>query len=238
MKKNITYAKMSDLPKQERPYEKCEHFGPEVLSDAELLSVLLRSGTEGVSALDMSRSILHALGGGGIATLHRASMESLLEIPGVGRVKALQIRCIAELSRRIAQAKIGAEDELVYDSPEVIGTYYMEEMRHESQEIVMVLSLSSRGRLLGKKVISRGNVNSALLDPREIYVEALSRRAASVIVLHNHPSGDPSPSAEDIVITRRIAQAGELIGIPLSDHLIIGDRSYVSMRMSHILDAA
>ena len=238
MKKNITYAKMSDLPKQERPYEKCEHFGPEVLSDAELLSVLLRSGTEGVSALDMSRSILHALGGGGIATLHRARMESLLEIPGVGRVKALQIRCIAELSRRIAQAKIGAEDELVYDSPEVIGTYYMEEMRHESQEIVMVLSLSSRGRLLGKKVISRGNVNSALLDPREIYVEALSRRAASVIVLHNHPSGDPSPSAEDIVITRRIAQAGELIGIPLSDHLIIGDRSYVSMRMSHILDAA
>ena len=238
MGKNTSYAKMSDLPKQERPYEKCEHFGPEVLSDAELLSVLLRSGTEGVSALDMSRTILQALGSGGIAMLHKASMESLLEIPGVGRVKALQIRCVAELSRRIAQAKIGAEDELVYDSPDVIGTYYMEEMRHESQEIVMVLCLSSRGRLLGKKIISRGNVNSALLDPREIYVEALTRRAASVIILHNHPSGDPSPSAEDIAITKRIAHAGELIGIPLSDHLIIGDRSYVSMRMSRILDAA
>ena len=238
MGKNTSYARMSDLPKQERPYEKCEHFGPEVLSDAELLSVLLRSGTEGVSALDMSRTILQALGSGGIAMLHKASMESLLEIPGVGRVKALQIRCVAELSRRIAQAKIGAEDELVYDSPDVIGTYYMEEMRHESQEIVMVLCLSSRGRLLGKKIISRGNVNSALLDPREIYVEALTRRAASVIILHNHPSGDPSPSAEDITITKRIAHAGELIGIPLSDHLIIGDRSYVSMRMSRILDAA
>ena len=238
MGKNTSYARMSDLPKQERPYEKCEHFGPEVLSDAELLSVLLRSGTEGVSALDMSRTILQALGSGGIAMLHKASMESLLEIPGVGRVKALQIRCVAELSRRIAQAKIGAEDELVYDSPDVIGTYYMEEMRHESQEIVMVLCLSSRGRLLGKKIISRGNVNSALLDPREIYVEARTRRAVSVIFLHNHPSGDLSPSAEDIAITKRIAHAGELIGIPLSDHLIIGDRSYVSMRMSRILDAA
>ena len=236
MKKNTDYGtKISDIPKQERPYEKCEHFGPEALSDAELLAVVLRSGAEGVSALQMSRDILRSLGSGGIAMLHCAGLEDLLEIRGIGPVKAMQIRCIAELSRRIAQAKIGAEDELVYNDPKVIGSYYMEEMRHENQEIVIVLCLSSKGRLLGKKMVSRGSVNAAFLDPREIYKEALSRRAASIILLHNHPSGDPSPSAEDIEITNRIAQAGELIGIPLLDHLIIGDRSYISMRQSRIL---
>ncbi len=236
MKKNTNHGtKMSDIPKQERPYEKCEHFGPESLTDAELLAVLLRSGAEGVSALEMSRAILKSLGNGSIAMLHNAGLEDLLLIRGVGRVKAIQIRCIAELSRRIAQAKIGAEDELVYDSPEVIGSYYMEEMRHENQEIVIVLCLSSKGRLLGKKLVSRGSINAAILDPREIYKEALSRRAASIILLHNHPSGDPSPSSEDIEITNRIAQAGELIGIPLLDHLVIGDRAFVSMRQSHIL---
>ncbi len=227
-----------DIPVQERPYEKCEHFGPEALSDAELLSVLLRSGTQGTGALDMSRSILNALGSAGIAGLHQMSAEDLKDIRGIGRVKAIQIRCIAELSRRIAQAKIGSEDSLVYDSPEVIGAYYMEQMRHESQEVVMILCLSSKGRLLSRKIISRGNIHTALLGPREIFVEALAHKAASVILLHNHPSGDPSPSAEDIEITKRISEAGELIGIPLTDHLIIGDRTYVSLRQSHLLKTA
>ena len=230
-----TGTRMADLPKQERPYEKCLHSGPGALSDAELLAVLLRSGAEGVSALEMSRCILKSLAGGSLAMLHGAGMEDLLQIRGVGRVKAIQIQCIAELSRRIAQAKIGAEDDLVYDSPETVGAYFMEEMRHENQEIVIVLCLSSKGRLLGRRVISRGSINAAILDPREIYKEALSRRAASIILLHNHPSGDPSPSSEDIEITNRIAQAGELIGIPLLDHLVIGDRAFVSMRQSHIL---
>ena len=231
-------GRIADLPEQERPYEKCERFGAGALSDAELLAVLLRTGSEGVSALEMSRGILRSLGGGGIAKLHKVSMEELLEIRGIGKVKAVQIRCIAELSRRIAQAKIGAEDELVYDNPEVIGTYYMEEMRHESQEIVMVLCLSSKGRLLGRKIISRGTVNSAVLTPREIFVEAVAHRAASVILLHNHPSGDPSPSMEDIERTKRILDVGEMIGIPLTDHIVIGDRAYVSMRQSHLLRTA
>jgi DNA repair protein RadC len=238
MKRHFTNAKMSDIPKQERPYEKCERFGCGSLSDAELLCVILRSGAEGVSALDMSRSILKSLGSAGIAQLHKVSMEDLLEIRGVGRVKALQIRCVAELSRRIAQAKIGAEDELVYNSPDVIGAYYMEEMRHESQEIALVLCLSSKGKLISRKVISRGNVNATILGPREIFIEALTHRAASIILLHNHPSGDPTPSEEDITVTKQIAQAGEMIGIPLTDHLVIGDRTFVSMRRMHILRAA
>ena len=235
MDKNITGAKISDIPRQERPYEKCERFGSGALSDSELLAVLLRSGAEGISALEMSRAVLESLGSGGIARLHNISLEDLQKIRGIGKVKALQIRCIAELSKRIAQAKIGAEDDLVYDNPEVIGSYYMEEMRHEIQEIVLVLCLSSKGKLLGRKVISRGNVNTAILHPREIFIEALSRQAASIILLHNHPSGDPTPSAEDIAVTKKIADAGEMIGIPLTDHLVIGDRTFVSMRMSRLL---
>ena len=231
-------GRISDIPREERPYEKCERFGPGALSDAELLSVILRSGAEGVSALEMSRNILRMLGSGGIARLHQVSMENLLRIHGIGRVKALQIRCIAELSLRIAQAKIGAEDQLIYNNPDVLGSYYMEQMRHESQEIVMVLCLSSKGKLLSRAIISRGGVNSAVLHPREIFVEALAHRAASVILLHNHPSGDPAPSAEDVEITARVQDAGELIGIPLLDHIVIGDRAYVSMRQSRLLRQA
>ncbi len=229
---------MNDLPSGERPYERCEHIGPGGLSDAELLAVLLRTGAEGISALDMSRMILSQLCNGSLASLHRITRADLLQIRGIGRVKAIQIQCIAELSGRMAQAKIGQEDEITYDNPEVIGSYYMEQMRHEIQEIVLLLCLSSKGRLLGKKVISRGDINTAILNPREVFAEAISHRAASIILLHNHPSGDPTPSKEDIEITGRIMEAGKLVGIPLTDHLVIGDRTYVSMRQSHLLNDA
>ncbi len=227
--------RMNDLPSSERPCEKCERFGPEGLSDAELLAVLLRTGAEGVSALDMSRNILSTLCNGSLAALHKVSTEELLQIRGVGRVKAIQLRCIAELSGRIAQSKIGVEDELIYDSPDVIGSYYMERMRHENQEIILLLCLSSKGRLLSKKIISRGDLNSAILNPREVFAEAISHRAASIILLHNHPSGDPTPSREDIEITNRILHAGKIVGIPLTDHLVIGDQTFVSMRRSRLI---
>ena len=235
MEKNITGAKMSDIPRQERPYEKCERFGSGALSDSELLAVLLRSGAEGISALEMSRAVLESLGSGGIARLHNISLEDLQKIRGIGKVKALQIRCIAELSKRIAQAKIGAEDDLVYDNPEVIGSYYMEEMRHEIQEIVLVLCLSSKGKLLGRKVISRGNVNTAILQPREIFIEAVSRQAASIILLHNHPSGSCRPSDEDIRFTERVREAGEMLSIRLVDHIIIAGKNWFSFREQRLL---
>ncbi len=228
-------TRISDLPQQERPYEKCERFGVNALTDAELLAVLLRTGAEGASALTVSRSLLASLGSEGLAGLHKVSMEDLLEIRGIGKVKSVQILCIAELSRRIAQAKIGREDDLIYNDPEVIGSYYMEQMRHESQEIVLLLCLSSKGRLLSKKVISRGDIYTAILNPREVFAEALSHRAVSIILLHNHPSGDPTPSREDVEITRRIYETGKMVGIPLTDHLVIGDKTFVSMRRSHLL---
>ena len=126
------YRTIRQLPADERPYEKCEHLGPSSLSDAELLSVILRTGAEGVNVIDMSRDILSSLGSSGIAGLCRASQEDLCQIRGIGKVKAMQIRCIAELSRRIAHADIGYEAELNFNDPQTIADYYMEDLRHET----------------------------------------------------------------------------------------------------------
>ncbi len=233
---NITYRTISQLPDTEKPYEKCERFGPEALSDAELLAVLLRTGSEGVNVLDMSRSILASLGSEGIAGLSRMTGEQLRRIRGVGRVKAMQISCAAELSRRIAQADIGYEAELDFNDPKTIAEYYMEDLRHEKQEVMYLLCLSSRGRLLKRELISRGTVNRTAADPREIFVSALSHGAAAIVLMHNHPSGDPTPSEEDIRITARVRRCGQLIGIELLDHIVTGDHRYVSLRMAGLMN--
>ena len=235
--KNNHYRTISQFPDTERPYEKCERSGPGMLSDAELLAVILRTGSEGVNVLDMSRNILSLFEREGIAGLCRATEEDLRQIRGVGRVKALQIRCIAELSKRISHAQIGYEAELNFNDPQTIADYYMEDLRHENQEVMYLLCLSSKGSLLKKEIISRGTVNGTVVNPREIFVSALSHRAACVILLHNHPSGDPTPSEEDIAFTRRIQLCSRLIGVELLDHIVVGDHRFVSLRMEGLMDS-
>ena len=230
------YRTIRQLPADERPYEKCEHLGPSSLSDAELLAVILRTGAEGVNVIDMSRDILSSLGSSGIAGLCRASQEDLCQIRGIGKVKAMQIRGIAELSRRIAHADIGYEAELNFNDPQTIADYYMEDLRHETQEVMYLLCLSSKGSLLKKEIISRGTVNSTMINPREIFVSALSHRAASVILMHNHPSGDPTPSEADIRVTQKTQKCAKMLGIVLLDHIVIGDHRFVSMRMEGLMD--
>ncbi len=234
--KTIYCKTISQLPDTEKPYEKCEHFGPDCLSDAELLSVILRTGSEGLNVLDMSRSLLALLGSEGIAGLCRVTQADLCQIRGIGRVKALQIRCIAELSKRIAQADIGYEADLNFNDPQTIADYYMEDLRHETQEVMYLLCLSSKGSLLKKEIISRGTVNSTVISPREIYVSALSHRAASVILMHNHPSGDPTPSDADIKVTKKIWKCGNMLGITLLDHIVVGDHRFVSMKMEGLME--
>lgn len=232
---NNNYRTISQLPGTERPYEKCERFGPEALSDAELLAVILRTGSEGVNVLDMSRNILSSLGSEGIAGLCRVTQAGLCQIRGIGRVKALQIICIAELSKRIAHADIGFEAELNFNDPQTIADYYMEDLRHENQEVMYLLCLSSKGSLLKKEIISRGTINSTVINPREIFVSALSHRAACVILMHNHPSGDPAPSQEDISITRKIQRCGHMLGIELLDHIVVGDHRFVSLKTEGLM---
>lgn len=225
MNKIIT---MKEMPIAERPYEKCEQNGAGSLSDVELLAILLRSGTKGMSAMDLARKILYPIDSqSGILNIHHWNYEQLTQMKGIGKVKSLQILCLAELAKRLAKAT--AQITLDFSEPGSIARYYMEDMRHQKQEVLKLLLLNTRNRLVGETDISKGTINSALISPRELFVEALQKNAVSIILLHNHPSGDATPSKEDVLITKRVRDAGDLIGIRLLDHIIIGDNCYISL---------
>lgn len=227
----ITYImnekrRMKDLAEAERPYEKCEEKGAGSLSDTELLAVLLRTGTRGENAMELARRILYVSGEEGILNIHRLKKEKLQNIHGIGKVKAIQISCISELAKRLSKAK--ACELLSFTNPSSIANYYMEDLRHEMQEEIKLLMLNSKSRLIGETDVSKGTVNSSIITPRELFIEALQKNAVSIILIHNHPSGDPTPSKEDILLTKRIKDAGALIGIELLDHIIIGNNCYSS----------
>lgn len=220
---------MKSIPKEERPYEKCLAHGAGVLSDAELLAVILRTGSKGESALELSRKVLAQHGEGiGLLGIYHMSISDLTRVRGLGKVKAVQLKCVAELSKRISRQTFS--DGVCFQDPAAVARYYMEEMRHQEQEILMLAMLNSKGLLIADQVISKGTVRAAMSSPREIFIEAVRHQAVSIILLHNHPSGIPDPSREDILMTRRVRDAGRLLGIELLDHIIIGDCQAVSMR--------
>lgn len=220
---------IKEMYRDERPYEKCEQYGAEHLTDVELLAVLLRTGTKGENSIQLAQKILHPeFGQEGILNIHHWSMQQLLQVKGIGKVKAIQILCLAELIKRLAKAE--AARGLDFSSPDTIAQYYMEDMRHKKKEVMKLLLLNTKSRLIAENDVSTGTVNMALVSPRELFVEALQKNAVSIILLHNHPSGDPTPSREDLQITQRVRQAGDLIGVELLDHIIIGDNRYISLR--------
>ena len=224
---------IKEIPVTERPYEKCEQRGSASLSDEELLAVLLRTGTRGESALALARHILYHAGETGILGIHQFSMERLMAIKGIGKVKAIQLSCISELAKRLSKATY--QEALCFSEPGSIARYYMEDLRHEKQELMKLLMLNTKARLIGETNISKGTVNASLITPRELFIEALQKNAVSIVILHNHPSGDPTPSREDMLITKRILDAGALIGIELLDHIIIGNNQYISFREEGLL---
>lgn len=223
------YHTVKQLPESERPYEKCERFGAEALSDAELIAVILRTGSKKERVTELAVRVLnHSKQQKGLLGLHYMTLQELCKISGIGKVKAVQLLCIAELAKRMAVQT--REERLSFHHPESIADTYMQVMRHLKKEEVMLLMLDGKMRRIADKVIATGTVNAAVLDTREIFIEALRYEAVYVVVLHNHPSGNPTPSKEDIAVTGRLKQAGELIGIPLKDHIIIGDNTYSSMQ--------
>lgn len=225
---------MRELPISERPYEKCETYGAGILSDGELLAVILRTGSRGLRVTDLAGKLLAAVPGKNLAGLCRMTYEDLMAIRGIGRVKALQIICLSELVKRIQRTSIPLES-LVCDEPNRIAAHFMASMRHLETEQVRLLVLNAKNAIIKEMVISDGSFNAAVACPREIFYYALKYRAVSIIVLHNHPSGDPTPSKQDMVMTRRIADTGNMIGLPLLDHIIIGDNRYVSFKESGFL---
>ncbi len=220
---------MKHLPPQMQPYEKCVAYGPEFLTDAELIACVLRSGTKEYTSVALAEHLLNLRKGKeGLSGLCSLNFKELTEVSGIGRVKALQIQCVFELAKRMSRME--AAKTLNFNEPESIARYYMEDLRHQEQEHLLLLLLDNKSHLLGEKVMFTGTVNASIVSPREIYLEALKYHAVGIILLHNHPSGDPAPSDADRRITRKIRDAGSLLDIPLLDHIVIGDKRYVSFR--------
>ena len=227
-----THMTMKQLPPEGRPYERCLSEGPGVLSDTELLAVILRSGAAGVSSLELAGRILNLCPHReGLAGLMHLTVADLKTLPGIGNVKAVQLQCVGELSRRIARGSIARKP--LFRDPDAIADYYMERLRHSEQERVFCLMLDNRNRLLGECEVSRGTVNASLFSVRDIFLKAFSYHAVHIAVIHNHPSGEPLPSFEDLQATRRLIEAGDMLGIPLLDHVIVGDRCFASIRRTN-----
>lgn len=225
---------MKDLPPEQRPYEKCMALGASALSDNELLAAILRSGSREETSLELASKLLKYTEEGGLLGLWEMSAADLLSIRGIGKVKAVQMQCVLELSKRIASAS--AKKKLAMNNPQTIADYYMELLRHEQQEMFYAIMLNGSNGFIKECFISKGTVNASLASPREVFIEALKCQAVYLILLHNHPSGDPTPSREDIQTTRQFQQAGMLLDMPLIDHIIIGDHQYYSLRSHGYFD--
>ncbi|MDZ5783720.1 RadC family protein [Marinococcus luteus] len=209
-----------------RPREKMEQKGAEALTEQELLAVLLRTGTKQVPVLELAAEVMERFDA--LPLLKEATREELMEIPGIGKTKALELQAALELGKRIF--RYSYPDRYVVRSPEDAAEYMMEDLRFLQQEHFVVLCLNTKNQIIHKQTLFIGSLNSSIVHPRELFKEALRRSAASIICLHNHPSGDPAPSSEDIQVTKRVAECGRLLGIELLDHVIVGDQCFESMK--------
>lgn len=217
---------LRDLPHEERPRERMMHYGAESLSQAELLAILLRTGTRRESAIHIAQQMLGKIGG--LRGLVDLSIEELTEIKGIGPAKAVQLKAGIELGRRMANSRFTMP--VIIRSPQDAAEILTEQLRYLQKEHFVCLFLNTKNHVIGQETLSMGSLNSSIVHPREVFRAAIKCSSASIICAHNHPSGDPTPSPEDISLTSRLHQAGEIIGIDVLDHLIIGDSSFVSLK--------
>lgn len=231
-----THVKMKEIPKQDRPYEKCVLKGPGMLTDAELLAVIIRTGSKDSSALGLAQKVLELTypGDEGLVGLCRLSLSDFQKLPGIGPVKGIQLQCIGELSKRISRRAATVRN-TTFENPQSVAEYYMEEMRHLQQEHLYAMFLNTKNALIRDALISKGTVNASLASPREIFIEAMRCQAVGLILVHNHPSGDSTPSREDCLMTRKVCEAGNLVDIRLLDHVVIGDNNYCSFKKEGML---
>lgn len=219
--------KIRELPEWEMPREKLLRYGKESLSNAELLAIILRSGAAGKSALELAGELM-SLDRLGLRHLTECSPEELAEIKGMGEAKICQVLAAAELGKRIAASPAGKRGAV--SCPADVAGLVMEKLRYEKREHFLCVLLNSKGEILEETEISVGDLNSSYIHPREVFARAVKRSAGSMLLIHNHPSGDPSPSGADIETTERLLKAGDLLGIPIVDHIIIGDGTFFSMK--------
>lgn len=219
-------ALIKELPETERPRERLAFYGESALSTAELLAIALRSGSPQENALALAHHLLTAFNG--LAGLARASVREMCAIPGIGPAKAAQVKAALELGRRLLLSGEDARPQIT--SPADAAQLLSAALGNEPQEQLCVVLLDSKNRVQRMPVVYRGNVNSSLIRVGEVFREAIKDNAASIIVAHNHPSGDPTPSPEDVQVTQALVRAGQLLNIPVLDHLIIGRQRYISLK--------
>ncbi|MEX5284595.1 DNA repair protein RadC [Selenomonas sputigena] len=221
-------AMVRDLPKEERPREKLLAAGAAALSNTELLAVLLRTGVREGSVLRVAEEVLTLYREKGILAIAQMGARELSAIKGVGPAKAATILAAVELGRRLAMKE--AARRMIVHGPADAAHYAMPRLRFESKEHFAVLLLNTKNHVLAMPVISVGTLSASIVHPREVFQAAISHAAASMILVHNHPSGDPTPSSEDIAVTRRMVEAGKVMDIPVLDHIILGDDKFISLK--------
>lgn len=220
------HVRIKELPPSEQPRERLRDYGPTALSDAELVAILLRVGVPGLNVVQLSQKML--IEHGGWVGLQRLSFHELCQIHGMGEAKAAQVKAALEIGRRLLLAQPEQRPQIT--SPADVANLLMLEMSHLEQEHLKVVSLNTKNLVLRHFTVYIGSINSSAVRVGEVFKEALKQNAAAIIVAHNHPSGDPSPSPEDVAVTKEIVQAGELLGVDVLDHLVIGQGRWVSLR--------
>jgi DNA repair protein RadC len=216
----------------DRPRERLEALGPEALSDAELVALLLRTGARGASALALAAELL--VQHGGLQGLARVAARELRATAGVGPAKSAALAAAIEVGRRLAARRLRAG--LAIRGPADVYRHFHPALRHVPHERFLVVLLDGRHRVLRQELVSQGTLTASLVHPREVFRPALREAAAALILVHNHPSGDPTPSREDREVTARLRQAGEILGVPVLDHVVVAERGYCSLREEGALD--
>ena len=218
--------KIKELPITERPYEKLELYGEKMLSNAELLAIIIKNGTKDFTAIDIANKVLNKINNN-LRDLQDISLEEFKEIQGIGKVKAIQMKAICELTKRISRPVDYAKIKI--KNTKDIAKIFIDEMKYEKRELVKLVLLNTKNIILKIVDISFGGTSSAIVEPKEILAESVKIGAPKIILIHNHPSGDSEPSLADFEITTRLEKASNLLGIELLDHIVIGDGNYVSI---------
>jgi len=221
--------RIKDLQESQRPRERLENQGAEVLNDAELIAILLRVGMKGASAVQIGQRLLYLFGG--MEGLRRASFPELCNVDGVGPAKAAQIKAAIEVGKRISRTK--PEERRLISSPQDVADQVQYKMAALEQEELWVLLLDTRNHLLRTEHLYRGSLNASTVRPAEIFKAGIRHNAAALIIVHNHPSGDPSPSPEDVNLTRMLIEAGKMLELPVLDHVVVGSRGTASIKTLH-----
>jgi len=223
--------RVMDLPENERPRERILRYGAKVLSNGELLAIILRTGTTNENVLNLSNRVIKNCGG--LNGILNTSAEGFMSISGIGKAKAAQILALVEVSKRFKSFQSG--ESIKITQPVDAANIVMEELRSMKKECLKLIMMNTKNIIISIKDVSIGSLNSSIVHPREVFTEAIKNSSASIIICHNHPSGDPTPSNEDINIKYRLRECGKLLGIELVDHIIIGEGSYISLKEKGIL---